>query len=73
MTFENSISFGLGAIAINVPTPNVADIQTPLQDMFNSRDIHEITISAIKVIVAGLLSVGISKLISSSKNKEVKA
>lgn len=71
MTFENIISFGLGAIMINVPVPNVADIQTPLQDMFSSRDIHELILSIIKVACAGAISVGINKMFS--KNKEVKA
>lgn len=69
MNFENIISFGLGAVAINVTLPK-AEIQTPLQDMFNASDIHEIIIGAIKVIIAGILSVGVAKLLKAFSNRK---
>lgn len=72
MTLENIISFAVGVLAINVPTPNI-DIQTPLQDMFSANDLHELVLSSIKVIIAGFGSVLITKVIKFFSKKEDKA
>lgn len=65
MTLENIISFALGALVINVKIPSVIpslNIQTPIENMFSSGDLHEIIISGIKVIVAGFGSVAINRI-----------
>jgi hypothetical protein len=70
MSAENIISFGLGALAINVKIASVMpDIQTPLENMFSATDIHEIILSGIKVVVAGLLSVLINKFFTKKAEK----
>ncbi len=70
MSAENIISFGLGALAINVKIARIMpDIQTPLENMFSATDIHEIILSGIKVVVAGLLSVLINKFFTKKAEK----
>ena len=67
MTLENTISFIFGALAINVNTPVLDSlitnhpIQTPLENMFSSGDLHEVIICGIKVLFGGFISVGINK------------
>lgn len=66
MTLENIISFAFGVVAINVKTPIdstfISNMQTPIENMFTATDAHEIILSGIKVLTAGLISVVVNKM-----------
>ncbi len=66
MTLENIISFAFGVVAINVKTPLdssfISNMQTPLENIFTATDVHEIVLSGLKVLTAGLISVVINRM-----------
>lgn len=68
MTFENLASLGLGLVAINVKTP-LDSLQTtiPIQSLFTSQDLHEISISVIKLLLACIIPFCINKLVRTKK------
>lgn len=68
MTFENIASLGLGLVAINIKTPlDTLNTTIPIQSLFTSQDLHEITISVIKLVLACVIPFCINKLFSSKK------
>lgn len=68
MTFENIISFGLGLVAINIKTP-LDSLQTtiPIESLFTSQDLHEISISVVKLVLACVIPFCINKLFRNKK------
>lgn len=68
MTFENIASLGLGLVAINIKTPlDSLHTTIPLESLFTSQDLHELSISVIKLVLACIIPYGINKLFHNKK------
>lgn len=68
MTFENIASLGLGLVAINIKTPlDSLHTTIPIESLFTSQDLHEISISLIKLVLACVIPYGINKLFRNKK------